>query len=62
MKFKEIVDVIDLEQDIKVLVDGNEIYYGTLEKMEVGQLLVMKQDIVEEMRGSELTIILNSES
>lgn len=62
MKFKEIVDVIDLEQDIKVLVDGNEIYYGTLEKMEVGQLLVMEQDIVEEMRGSELTIILNSES
>ena len=62
MKFKEIVDVIDLEQDIKVLVDGNEIYSGPLEKMEVGQLLVMEQDRVEEMRASELTIILNSES
>lgn len=62
MKFREVIEVIDLEQDIKVLVDGNEIYYGTLEKMEVGQLLVMEQDIVEEMRGSELTIILNSES
>lgn len=61
MKLREVVDVIDLEQDIKVLVDGAEAYSGPLEGMCAGQLLVMEQDEVGELEATRLIVKLKTE-
>lgn len=61
MKLREVVDVIDLEQDIKVLVDGAEVYSGPLEEMSAGQLLILERDEVEEIEATNLIVKLKTE-
>lgn len=58
MKFRDIVDVIDLEQEIKVYSGGSEVYSGQLEEMSAGQMLVMERDEVGEIEADKLVINL----
>lgn len=58
MKFRDIVDVIDLEQEIKVYSGGSEVYSGQLEEMKAGQLLLVEQDEVEELETDEGLVIM----
>lgn len=57
MKLREVVDVIDLEQDIKVLVDGAEVYSGPLEEMSAGQLLTLEKNEVEKLKSEKAQIV-----
>ena len=57
MKFKEVVDVIDFEQEVSVLVDGAEVYSGALEEMSAGQLLTLKENEVEMLKADKVQIV-----
>lgn len=57
MELREVVDVIDLEQDIKVLVDGAEVYSGPLEEMSAGQLLTLEKNEVEKLKSEKAQIV-----
>ena len=57
MKFRDIVDVIDLEQEIKVYSGGSEIYSGQLEEMKAGQLLTLKENEVEMLKADKVQIV-----
>lgn len=62
MELREVVDVIDLEQDIKVLVDGAEVYSGPLEEMSAGQLLLLQDCAILSLKcDSRLIVSLESD-
>lgn len=56
--FYDLIRLLDLEQDIKVLIDGAEVYSGPLEEMSAGQMLIMERDEVEEIGADKLVINL----
>lgn len=60
MNFRDVINVIDLEQKVSVLVGGAEVYSGPLEEMSAGQLLIMERDEVEGFRADKLVISLKS--
>lgn len=56
--FYDLIRLLDLEQDIKVLIDWAEVYSGPMEEMSAGQMLVMERDEVEEIGADKLVINL----
>ena len=59
--FYDLIRRLDLEQNIKVFMDGAEVYSGALEEMSAGQLLIMERDEVEGLEATSLTVKLKSE-
>lgn len=59
--FYDLIRLLDLEQDIKVLIDGAEVYSGPLEEMSAGQMLIMERDEVEEIEATNLIVKLKTE-
>lgn len=57
MKLREVVDVIDLEQEVSVLIDGAEVYSGPLEEMSAGQLLTLEKNEVEKLKSEKAQIV-----
>lgn len=49
MNFRDVINVIDLEQKVTVFVDVSEVYSGKLEDMAAGQLLLTEDNQVEQL-------------
>lgn len=58
MNFRDVINVIDLEQHITVFVDGSEVYSGKLEEMTAGQLLLMEKKEVKKFQADNVQVIL----
>lgn len=58
MNFRDVINVIDLEQKVTVFVDGSEVYSGKLEDMAAGQLLLMEKKEVKKVQADNVQVIL----
>lgn len=57
MNFRDVINVIDLEQKVSVLVGGAEVYSGALEEMRAGQLLMLEKNKVEMLKADKAQIV-----
>ena len=55
--FYDLIRLLDLEQNIKVFMDGAEVYSGALEEMCAGQLLMLEKNKVEMLKADKAQIV-----